>query len=39
MDDNDTYGDACEVCGGPPFPHCCGCCADGSSEFPDCVCD
>ncbi|MFF6970347.1 MULTISPECIES: hypothetical protein [Streptomyces] len=21
-----------------PYDHCCGCGADGSSEFPDCTC-
>ncbi|WP_385622983.1 hypothetical protein PXH67_31580 [Streptomyces sp. P8-A8] len=22
-----------------PYPHCCGCGADGSSQFPDCTCE
>ncbi|WP_405811533.1 hypothetical protein OG524_21650 [Streptomyces sp. NBC_01520] len=35
----------CDLCGTaddsgpPPYPHCCGCGADGSSEFPDCTCE
>ncbi|MFF8917880.1 hypothetical protein ACF08M_32380 [Streptomyces sp. NPDC015032] len=28
-DDSETY----------PYAHCCGCGADGSSEFPDCTCE
>ncbi|MFE7106272.1 hypothetical protein ACFU98_12055 [Streptomyces sp. NPDC057575] len=22
-----------------PYPHCCGCGADGSAKFPDCTCE
>ncbi|WP_340558944.1 hypothetical protein [Streptomyces sp. GSL17-111] len=31
----------CELCADDPdpYPHCCGCGADGSSECPDCICD
>ncbi|WP_330435507.1 hypothetical protein OIC43_30985 [Streptomyces sp. NBC_00825] len=34
----------CDLCdptdGSPyPYPHCCGCGADGSSQFPECTCD
>lgn len=35
----------CELCAPSddsepcPYPHCCGCGADGSSERPDCTCE
>ncbi|MFD3935693.1 hypothetical protein ACFWSF_08490 [Streptomyces sp. NPDC058611] len=43
MDDDydpDYDGDQCELCAPDPYyyPHCCGCGADGSSQFPDCTC-
>ncbi|GGZ44664.1 hypothetical protein GCM10010387_43680 [Streptomyces inusitatus] len=40
----DDYDDGCELCEPTdgsepyPYPHCCGCGADGSNERPDCIC-
>ncbi|MFE3907305.1 hypothetical protein ACFXPY_45595 [Streptomyces sp. NPDC059153] len=41
-EDEYFYCDLCDPADGSepyPYPHCCQCGADGSSQFPDCTCE